>query len=231
MLTFSRVMLLTFCVVLLATGCRRKQEERERQTAQLQTISKRLDEIQANLAVMSETRTETVYHNTPPAAPMVTTSPVVTLTPESSESSTTMVQITDFSKAEPLSRKEQVSRLGQRAPTSQVTRHTVTRKTTVRTSKAKYGKVIAVSGLSAVDLQKALKNAGFNPGKVDGKIGPNTVKAIKQFQTAEGLSADGVVGRRTWAKLSPHLAGPAAAPAAPAAETAPVVNQDSFNVF
>lgn len=229
MLTFSRLMLLTFCVVLLSTGCRRKQEERERQTAQLQTISKRLDEIQANLAVMSETRTETVYHNNPPAPPMVTTSPVVTLTPESSES-TTMVQITDFAKAEPLSRREQVSRLGQRAPTSQVTRHTVTRKTTVRTSKAKYGKVIAVSGLSAVDLQKALKNAGFNPGKIDGKIGPNTVKAIKQFQTAEGLAADGVVGRRTWAKLSPHLAGPAA-PAAPAAETAPVVNQDSFNVF
>ena len=96
----------------------------------------------------------------------------------------------------------------------------------------RYGKVIAVSGLSPLDVQKALKNAGFNPGKVDGKIGPNTVKAIKQFQTAEGLSSDGVVGRRTWAKLSPHLAGPAApAVAAPAGEPAPVVNQDSFSVF
>lgn len=230
MLTFSRTLLLAFCVILLATGCRRKQEERERQTAQLQTISKRLDEIQANLAVMSETRTETVYHNTATSTPMVTPAPVVTLTPESESS--TMVQITDFTKAEPLSRREQVSRLGQRTPTSSVTRTVTTRKTTVKTSKAKYGKVIAVSGLSAVDVQKALKNAGFNPGKIDGKIGPNTVKAIKQFQTAEGLSADGVVGRRTWAKLSPHLAGPAApAVAAPAGETAPVVNQDSFNVF
>lgn len=55
------------------------------------------------------------------------------------------------------------------------------------------------------EIQTALKNAGYYAGTVDGNIGPKTKKAIEDFQTANGLSADGKVGPKTWALLSKHL--------------------------
>ena len=55
------------------------------------------------------------------------------------------------------------------------------------------------------DIQQALKNAGVYAGSVDGNIGPKTKKAIRDFQTKNGLSADGKVGARTWKKLSAYL--------------------------
>ncbi|MEM7817114.1 MAG: peptidoglycan-binding domain-containing protein [Candidatus Aenigmatarchaeota archaeon] len=54
-------------------------------------------------------------------------------------------------------------------------------------------------------MQRALRNAGFYKGPIDGKIGPQTKNAIKEFQKANGLVPDGVVGRRTWEKLSKYL--------------------------
>ncbi|MBI3320772.1 MAG: peptidoglycan-binding protein [Candidatus Omnitrophica bacterium] len=51
------------------------------------------------------------------------------------------------------------------------------------------------------DIQQALKNAGFYQGAVDGKMGPMTKEAVKEFQRVHGLHDDGVVGRQTWAKL------------------------------
>ena len=50
-------------------------------------------------------------------------------------------------------------------------------------------------------IQLALKNAGFDPGKIDGKLGPRTERAIIAFQKANDLVPDGIVGRKTWAKL------------------------------
>jgi len=55
------------------------------------------------------------------------------------------------------------------------------------------------------DIQKALKNAGFDVGTVDGKIGPKTKKAIEDFQKSKGLKADGKVGPKTWAELEKYL--------------------------
>jgi len=54
-------------------------------------------------------------------------------------------------------------------------------------------------------LQAALRNAGYDPGTVDGKMGKQTREAIKAFQKANGLVADGVVGRRTWSLLREYL--------------------------
>ena len=66
-------------------------------------------------------------------------------------------------------------------------------------------------------IQAALKNAGYDPGTIDGKLGAKSKKAIKDFQTANGLKADGKVGAKTWAKLSTYVLQPAAnAAAAPA---------------
>ena len=55
------------------------------------------------------------------------------------------------------------------------------------------------------EIQQALKNAGFYQGSIDGKVGPQTREAIKEFQRANGLHVDGVVGRQTWERLAPYL--------------------------
>lgn len=54
-------------------------------------------------------------------------------------------------------------------------------------------------------VQRALKNAGFYTGELDGRMGPMTKQAIKDFQKANELTEDGKVGAKTWAKLGPHL--------------------------
>jgi len=55
------------------------------------------------------------------------------------------------------------------------------------------------------DVQKALRNAGYDPGAVDGKKGPKTKQAIQDFQEDNNLTVDGVVGKKTWTKLKPYL--------------------------
>jgi peptidoglycan hydrolase-like protein with peptidoglycan-binding domain len=64
---------------------------------------------------------------------------------------------------------------------------------------------------SAMDIQSALKNAGFYSGNIDGKIGPMTTKAIEAFQKENGLTVDGKVGPKTWAALGKYLVAQAAA--------------------
>jgi len=59
--------------------------------------------------------------------------------------------------------------------------------------------------LSIKEVQTALKNSGFYKGPIDGKLGSKTKEAIKEFQKANGLKADGVVGKRTANKLSVYL--------------------------
>ena len=55
-----------------------------------------------------------------------------------------------------------------------------------------------------MEIQAALKNAGFYSGKIDGVSGKGTRRAIKKFQKTNGLTADGVVGKRTWELLSKY---------------------------
>ena len=58
---------------------------------------------------------------------------------------------------------------------------------------------------SAKQIQTALANAGYNPGQIDGRIGRQTKDAIKAFQKANNLPADGRVGKNTWAVLKVYL--------------------------
>lgn len=65
--------------------------------------------------------------------------------------------------------------------------------------------------LPAVSIQRALKNAGYYQGAIDGKVGSGTKQAIRNFQRDNGLSADGVCGRQTWSLLKGFLEGAASA--------------------
>ena len=69
------------------------------------------------------------------------------------------------------------------------------------TRSASSSTIVRASGVSISDVQRALVRAGFDPGPVDGKVGKKTKSAIKEFQRRNGLSADGVVGERTWSAL------------------------------
>lgn len=64
---------------------------------------------------------------------------------------------------------------------------------------------VDISKVTPKSIQTALKNAGFYSGAIDGKIGRKTKEAIKEFQKANGLKSDGVVGKQTWVKLQKYL--------------------------
>ena len=63
----------------------------------------------------------------------------------------------------------------------------------------------AVKQMSIRQIQMALKSAGFYKGSVDGRMGSQTKQAIREFQKANGLKADGIAGKRTVEKLSEYL--------------------------
>ncbi|HBB32641.1 MAG TPA: peptidoglycan-binding protein [Cyanobacteria bacterium UBA8803] len=57
------------------------------------------------------------------------------------------------------------------------------------------------SGPLVKQLQKKLQEKGYNPGTIDGVFGLGTKSAVRAFQKANGLEADGVVGQKTWKAL------------------------------
>ncbi len=51
------------------------------------------------------------------------------------------------------------------------------------------------------ELQQRLTNAGFSTGGVDGRIGPNSMAAIRAYQRNQGLPADGYASLRLLQRL------------------------------
>lgn len=52
-------------------------------------------------------------------------------------------------------------------------------------------------GADVLRLQQDLAARGFDPGLPDGVFGPGTERAVRAFQTAHSLPADGIFGERT----------------------------------
>jgi len=54
-------------------------------------------------------------------------------------------------------------------------------------------------------LQRALQMLGYNPGEIDGKMGPGTQSAIKRLQQANNLPADGRLNAPTQAAMANEM--------------------------
>lgn len=57
------------------------------------------------------------------------------------------------------------------------------------------------TGSTVKSLQTKLKNWGYYKGSIDGIYGSQTVEAVKYFQRRNGLTADGIVGKKTAAAI------------------------------
>lgn len=77
------------------------------------------------------------------------------------------------------------------------------------------------TGDAVREVQQRLRDWGYYEGQVDGRFGPLTEKAVRFFQSKNGLTVDGVVGPETWAAL-----GYSGAQAASAGAQRPGVNID-----
>ncbi len=77
-----------------------------------------------------------------------------------------------------------------------------------------------MSGPSVRSLQDKLRSAGFNPGTSDGKYGPRTESAVRDFQRSRGLQVDGIAGPRTMAALNGAGGTSGTTPGAPAGSPA-----------
>lgn len=202
--TAIRMMLVTLSLgSLLALGAGCGQPSNQEVTLLREENQTRFNEIQAQLAILSE------QIQSQPAAP-VSPYPVdgVALRP-TDRATSPGIEVVDISRAQPEPRRS-FDGLGQPFPRATTPARTTPQRTAARGSGARHTNLAArhvrVSGLSVRDVQTALKNAGTDPGPIDGKMGQKTIAAIRQFQQNNPpMKVDGIVGPQTWDRLRPHL--------------------------
>ncbi len=177
--------------VSVLTGCQTTNTNTQEQINQL---SVQVSDLKQSVSALNE-QVETI-NSAPPASDLTLQPSASTMTVATNDPTQPVVEITDISPANGSSDqniKSTLKNLSQDFPGG------------ANQSKYHGKKYIVVSGVSTSDVQLALTNAGYNPGAIDGKIGSRTISAIKRFQRAEKLKADGIVGRKTWSQLSRHL--------------------------
>lgn len=60
-------------------------------------------------------------------------------------------------------------------------------------------------GSDVLKLQKMLKLLGYYQGEPDGRFGSGTLAALRQFQVAERIKVDGIVGWHSWNLLNQRV--------------------------
>ena len=63
------------------------------------------------------------------------------------------------------------------------------------------------TGSDVAEVQSVLRRIGIDPGAADGKFGPQTQRAVREFQNRFGLTPDGAIGLQTWRILGNYLLG------------------------
>ena len=86
------------------------------------------------------------------------------------------------------------------------------------------------SGADAKAVQKRLKELGYYKGTVDGKFTAASVTALKAFQEANGLEADGVAGKGTYAVLFSNNALKKGATPTPVPEQTPAPGEEESGI-
>lgn len=79
--------------------------------------------------------------------------------------------------------------------------------TTKRTSRSGTSSNTDLSANQVRDLQRELANRGYDAGQADGRWGPRTQQAVRQFQQDQNLAASGRPDQRTMAALGMEGAG------------------------
>ncbi len=74
--------------------------------------------------------------------------------------------------------------------------------------------------MTILEIQRQLAALGFDPGSLDGIIGPRTRAAIRAFQASRGLLVDGIVGPQTRAAFAAAAAPSPSTPSAPSSSPA-----------
>jgi len=92
-------------------------------------------------------------------------------------------------------------------PPPTTTQATTTQTTTQTTQAPSQTLKPGDTGAQVKQLQVALNSLGYSVGTPDGDYGPATQTAVEQFQAANNLATDGVVGPETLAKLQQSLSG------------------------
>lgn len=59
-------------------------------------------------------------------------------------------------------------------------------------------------GAAVIEAQRLLSAHGEAVGAIDGIFGPRTATATRAYQRSAGLTADGIIGPKTWAALIPN---------------------------
>lgn len=85
------------------------------------------------------------------------------------------------------------------------------------------------SGDTVRNVQQKLKTWGYYAGTVDGKFGQSTYDAVIKFQKKNGLTADGVVGKSTFAALG--IAVPSQSTSSSGATTVSSANSSDLDLL
>jgi D-alanyl-D-alanine carboxypeptidase len=112
---------------------------------------------------------------------------------------------------------------------TQTTEQTTKTKVTAEELQAQGILSVGAKGDDVTKLQQRLKDLGYLDGKIDGKYGGGTKRAVIAFQRRNGLTTDGVAGADTQAKLYAEdaLAAPDGKPVDTLAGDVPMlVNKD-----
>lgn len=64
-------------------------------------------------------------------------------------------------------------------------------------SQSQAGSMAATDPQQIRQVQEKLKEKGYNTGKVDGKMGPRTAKALRNFQRDQGIETSGQIDQQT----------------------------------